>query len=220
MSAVSGFAGEIIVVDNHSTDVTARIAESFGVTVVFEPVNQISRARNTGAAEARGKILIFIDADTHISPSLLERTLTSMSGGGVCGGGALIGTTDSVTPNMRRVIRMFNRVFTRFGYAAGAYVFCLREGWEAVGGFSQRVYASEEIWFVRSLKRWGRARGLGFVTVPEPFDTSMRKSRWYSEWYLFIRGMGILFCPFLLKSKRWCALWYHRPKDNAGAGNH
>ncbi|MDT8391956.1 MAG: glycosyltransferase [Lentisphaeria bacterium] len=218
-AAVSGFAGEILVVDNHSTDATARVAESFGVKVVSEPVNQISRARNAGAARAKGTILIFVDADTRISVSLLARTLTTISAGGVCGGGALIGTTDSVTPGMSRVIRTFNRVFTRFGYAAGAYVFCLREGWDAVGGFSHQVYASEEIWFVRSLKRWGRARGLRFVTIPEPFDTSMRKSRWYSEWYLFIRGVGILLCPFLLKSKRWCALWYRRPRKGVETGN-
>lgn len=41
--------GEVIVVDNNSTDDTAIIALNLGATVVFEPINQIARARNKGA---------------------------------------------------------------------------------------------------------------------------------------------------------------------------
>lgn len=37
--------GEIIVVDNNSTDSTYEIAKEHGVNVVREPINQISRAR-------------------------------------------------------------------------------------------------------------------------------------------------------------------------------
>lgn len=37
---------EIIVCDNNSTDATAELATQMGATVVFEPVNQIARARN------------------------------------------------------------------------------------------------------------------------------------------------------------------------------
>jgi glycosyltransferase involved in cell wall biosynthesis len=44
-----GFAWEIIVFDNNSTDRTAGVATEMGARVVFEPVNQIGRARNTGA---------------------------------------------------------------------------------------------------------------------------------------------------------------------------
>ena len=40
--------GEVIVTDNNSTDNTAELAQQQGATVVFEPVNQISRARNAG----------------------------------------------------------------------------------------------------------------------------------------------------------------------------
>ena len=42
-------AYEIIGCDNNSTDDTAALAERAGCKVVFEPVNQISRARNRGA---------------------------------------------------------------------------------------------------------------------------------------------------------------------------
>jgi len=45
-SAVGGL--ELIVCDNNSTDRTAEIARAAGAAVVFEPVNQIARARNSG----------------------------------------------------------------------------------------------------------------------------------------------------------------------------
>src|SRR5436189_280616 len=53
---------EIIVCDNASTDKTAEIAAAHGARVVFEPHNQIAKARNTAAKAARGTWLIFLDA--------------------------------------------------------------------------------------------------------------------------------------------------------------
>ena len=45
--SISGSDFDVIVVDNNSTDDTARKAAAAGARVVSEPVNQISRARNT-----------------------------------------------------------------------------------------------------------------------------------------------------------------------------
>ena len=59
-----GWSSELIVCDNNSTDRTAAIATEAGALVVFEPVNQISRARNAAAARAAGDWLIFVDADS------------------------------------------------------------------------------------------------------------------------------------------------------------
>src|SRR2546427_11185726 len=65
--AERGWPAELIVCDNNSDDRTAQIARAAGARGVFEPVNQIARARNTGAAHAAGDCLIFIDADPHAS---------------------------------------------------------------------------------------------------------------------------------------------------------
>lgn len=67
-----GWASELIVCDNNSTDRTAEIARRAGARVVFEPVNQISRARNAGARAASGDWLIFVDADSSPTPELFE----------------------------------------------------------------------------------------------------------------------------------------------------
>ena len=63
----AGWESELIVCDNNSTDRTADIARAMGATVVFEPINQISRARNAGAAAASGGWLVFVDADSQPS---------------------------------------------------------------------------------------------------------------------------------------------------------
>ena len=74
--AASNLQGECIVVDNNSTDTTAETARLNGADlVVFEPINQIARARNTGARASQGRYLIFIDADTRINPTLLLQAL-------------------------------------------------------------------------------------------------------------------------------------------------
>jgi len=49
-----GWETELVVCDNNSTDRTAEIARGAGALIVFEPVNQIARARNRGAAAATG----------------------------------------------------------------------------------------------------------------------------------------------------------------------
>lgn len=55
---------EIIVVDDGSTDKTRQVAESRGVRVLTQPNRGAAAARNFGAANARGDILLFIDADS------------------------------------------------------------------------------------------------------------------------------------------------------------
>src|SRR5687768_18403295 len=74
----AGWTSELIVCDNNSTDRTAEIARAAGATVVFEPHNQIGRARNAGAARATGRWLVFVDADSHPTPALLADAAAAM----------------------------------------------------------------------------------------------------------------------------------------------
>ncbi len=68
---------EIIVVDNESTDRTVEIVESRGGRVVSVPPGSVSRARNAGAAVAKGNWLAFIDADCELSANWLLNVLES-----------------------------------------------------------------------------------------------------------------------------------------------
>lgn len=67
---------EVIVVDNNSTDHTARIAEEFPfVTLMHEKRQGVVFARDTGFDAAQGDIIGRIDADTLLTPSWTETVL-------------------------------------------------------------------------------------------------------------------------------------------------
>jgi glycosyltransferase involved in cell wall biosynthesis len=210
----TSLTGEIIVCNNNSTDATGTLAEELGARVVFEPHNQISRARNTGAHHARGRYLVFIDADTRISAELLSEALERLESGGCCGGGSVVDIAEDVRPVVRRLINGWTRLSVKHHWAAGCFVFCLREDFEAVGGFSESVYASEEIWFSRAIGRLGKQRNQSFCIITAyPVISSGRKMHWFSvsqQWAVLV--MVLLF-PFLLRHRRFCDFWYKRPDE-------
>jgi glycosyltransferase involved in cell wall biosynthesis len=55
---------EVIVVDNGSTDRTAEIVGKFPATYLREPKPGSSAGRNRGLSQARGDVVVFVDADT------------------------------------------------------------------------------------------------------------------------------------------------------------
>jgi glycosyltransferase involved in cell wall biosynthesis len=210
--------GEVVVCDNNSTDRTASAARAAGARVVFEPVNQISRARNAGARAARGRFLVFVDADTLVPAPLLRDALLALASGHACGGGAAVEMEGVTTAAARRMVWLWNAVSRGRRLAAGSFVFARRDAFDAVGGFSERVYASEEIWLSRAVKRWGRKRGMPFLILRDhPVVTSGRKARWYPTPVILAVAVGILVCPLLLRSRRFCWLWYHRPAARPAA---
>lgn len=201
--------GELIVVDNNSTDETAAIAREHGATVVFEPINRIARARNAGAAVAGGDALVFVDADSWCSGQLLGTALDRLAGGRVAGGGSTIAPDRPVTGGARRGLDFWNRIGTTLKLAAGCFVYCRADAFTDVGGFSEKVYAGEEIYLSRALKRWARRHGgLDFEIIEEaPVVTSVRKLDWYSPSQLAAQA-ALVFIPGALRSKRLCRTWY------------
>jgi glycosyltransferase involved in cell wall biosynthesis len=177
-----GWAHELIVCDNNSTDGTGDLARAAGATVVFEPVNQISRARNAGAAAAVGDWLVFVDADSHPSPELFADTAAAIAGGRCLAGGATVTLGSHATPFARRAVTLWNATSRTFRVAAGSFIFCETRAFRGVGGFSLELYATEELELFQRLKRMARREKRTIVILhAHPLVTSDRKARLYTK---------------------------------------
>lgn len=211
MEAVNPLRGEIIVVDNNSTDRTAEIACEAGTRVIFEAHNQISRARNCGGRAANSRNLIFLDADTIIRPEILQKTLDMLLSGKYYGGGIKVGFPEDVPLLIKLFTRLWNRHAGIRKWVAGCYIFCLKEVFDDIGGFREDVYAAEEIYFAKSMAKWGRRKHLDFCYIDTWFiQTSPRKMSEHSTVKLLVIMMLLGTFPFLQKSKRMCKIWYNR----------
>ncbi len=204
----SDYQGELIVVDNNSTDNTAQIAKDHGAIVVFESKNQIARARNRGASVATGNALVFLDADSQCTAQLLQHVLNLIRDGKTVGGGSLIAPDRQISGVALKTLKFWNQLALKGRLAAGCFIFCRKDAFEEIGGFSVRVYAGEEIYLSRALKRWGRQRNMAFhIATVSPVVTSVRKLDWYTPSQL-VRQMMLVLIPGALYSKRLCKTWY------------
>jgi glycosyltransferase involved in cell wall biosynthesis len=200
---------ELVVCDNNSTDRTAEIARAAGAIVVFEPVNQISRARNRGAAAASGDWLLFVDADSLPSQDLLRETVFQIQSGSCLAGGA---TVDFETRELfvRFWLALWNAASRLGRWAAGSYIFVEAAAFRALGGFSEELYAAEEIDLFRRLKRLARAQGRRVVILHDhPLRTSDRKARLYRpREHLAFFLKTLVTGGRTLRRREDCAVWY------------
>jgi glycosyltransferase involved in cell wall biosynthesis len=200
---------EIIVCDNNSSDATAGLARAAGASVVFEPVNQIARARNTGAAAAGGDWLVFVDADSRPTAELFSEAAAHIESGRCLAGGCTI-RLDERQFVADVVTGMWNLVSRVNKWAAGSFIFCHAEAFRKVGGFSEELFASEEIDLSKRLKALARRSGKKIVILRRhPLLTSARKLRLYSRGELarFFKK-AILRPRQTVTSREECAPWY------------
>lgn len=203
------WSSELIVCDNNSTDRTAAIAREEGAQVVFEPINQISRARNTGAASATGDWLIFVDADSHPSRGLFADVLRVIQDGRCIAGGSTV-CFDTPGRAIAFVGWSWNTISRLTRWAAGSFIFCEAAAFREAGGFSQELYATEEIDLFRRLKRVGRRSGRTIeILCRHPLQTSARKARLYT-WRETLRFIGrtMVRRGRTLRSAEECFSWY------------
>ncbi len=201
---------ELIVCDNNSSDRTSEIARQAGAQVVFEPVNQIARARNRGASIATGDWFVFVDADSFPSDRLFRRALAEMQQARCAGGGCLV-QLDENHPSATFVVGLWNLTSRTMGWAAGSFIFCDARLFREVGGFSDRLYASEELDFCQRLKKRAARedRKLRIIT-DERLVTSARKMHLYSRLeHLRFFLKAIFFPRRVLASRDECSLWYN-----------
>lgn len=214
MDALLPCIGEIVLVDNGSTDETASLSASMGCRVVTEPFRQIARARNTGARHALGKWIFFVDADTIVPKTTMLRAYELLASGEVgCGGAYLIFDDDrSRWISGRMLPWLWNRISSRMKLFAGSFVFCEAELFHQCGGFPETHFAGEEILLAGKVKRACRDLGKKIEIITEfPVVSSARKLDWYDDWSMLTKLSRLIVVPSFLQKRQACGFWYDRP---------
>jgi len=95
---------EVIVVDDGSTDGTARVAQAAGVQLISQPNAGPAAARNRGAAVARSDLLLFTDADCAPTPGWIRALSAPFADARVAGAkGAYLTAQQAIVPRFTQL---------------------------------------------------------------------------------------------------------------------
>lgn len=171
---------------------------------------QIAAARNAGARSANGGRLFFVDADTLINARVVISALRRMDRGAV-GGGALA-RFDGAAPLYARLLVFWFGFWLRLvGIAGGAFLFCTRDAFEAVGGFDERLFGAEDAALSWALKREGRFAVLWRFVV-----TSGRRMRGVRGLLMIGTLVRIGFFPKTLRQRSSVKkIWYDSNREES-----
>lgn len=156
---------EIVVADDGSTDASAARARERGVKVVACGARRgPAAARNLGAAQARARVILFVDADVVVRAGTLARVAAHFRRSPNVA--AVFGSYDDA-PAARNFVSQFKNLLHHFVHqqsSARAETFWAgcgairREAFDTVGGFDERKYrraSIEDIELGRRLRRAG-----------------------------------------------------------------
>lgn len=109
---------EIIVINNNSHDRTVEIAKNFPAKIFDELKQGRSIARNRGAKEAQGEILVFVDADCRIKKNWLHKIIEKFKSEEI---GAVQGPVIPIPDQDKNLLSQF-RLYQAHKRTKGSYI--------------------------------------------------------------------------------------------------
>jgi glycosyltransferase involved in cell wall biosynthesis len=174
---------EVIVTVNRCTDRTEEIARAHGATVVHTDARNLAKIRNAAAHEAKGEIIVTIDADSRMSLNMLRDIDRLLRSGRYIGGGVMI-WPERWSMGILATGVMLLPLAIRYRVSGGLF-WCLREDFEAIGGFDENWVSVEDLDFAKRLKAYGKTKGKRFGTIYRShIITSCRKFDTFGDWFL------------------------------------
>ena len=132
---------ETIVVDDGSTDDSARLAESHGAAVLKTGASRgPALARNYGAKAATSDIIFFLDADVEVHPETLVRALRQFENDPTLA--ALFGSYDD-EPSVGGLVSPFRNLLHHFVHQQGEFqnnVRAARTFWTGCGAIRRQIF--------------------------------------------------------------------------------
>ena len=141
---------EIIVVCNACTDNTEIIAKKYAKVISLKEKN-VSKARNIGAKESKGNILIFLDADTCLTKNSLKEIESSLNY-------SSIGTCKVLPDNKKlkyRIAMKIKNLFLWFPWTSGI-IYCNKKIFKKINGFNENLTINEDSDFVKRAVKYGK----------------------------------------------------------------
>jgi glycosyltransferase involved in cell wall biosynthesis len=181
-------AVEVFYVDNGSSDGSLEFLDAVpGCRVIRKSDVSIATSRNTGAREAKGEYLSFLDADCTIEPSYFDSAIEVLRATGASATGFEVQLPAGV-PWIPAVWKRMHEVGADkdVGWINSANFFIARSAFEHVGGFREDLKTGEDTELGQRLTRAGyRIRADHRVSVlhygnPESVRDFYRRSVWHA----------------------------------------
>ncbi len=175
---------ELIIIDN-SDDDTLKIAKTFTHNAYHLPMGGVSKARNFGAKKSKGKILVFMDADTLIQKKTLIDIFRIFSNKKTVV--AIITYVQPKHPSelqfSEKLFYVVDNLFIKttgiLGYLPHFYnrgdaVAIRKDTFNTIGGFDERLYIMEIADLLVKTSKHGSVR-----VLPSPvYDSARRLRTW------------------------------------------
>ena len=200
---------EIIVVDDASHDDSAAVAAGYGVRVVrLERNVGAAGARNRGAREATGDVLVFIDADVEVAPDTVDRLVGVLDRRPEIA--AVFGSYDA-TPRAPGLVSQYRNLLHHFVHQHGdpeASTF-----WTGCGAIRRAVFAASRGFdegrharSIEDIELGYRVRAAGHRIMLDPSIQATHLKRWTLR--------SVLWTDAMLRALPWSRLVIERRPPN------